>query len=333
MSVALLATLVVTLISRAAAAQDEVVMRAAEQLLRADTSLRRIWPGFWSTGPVVALGPFKGGTLVVHGDGKALGLASSPWQGSSPSVFRGRVSTNATPGPSAAFDLFAEVGGRAMVSVQAFGTLAPFRDHSELVPWTHDSGATLVATAIHESFHLHQWSHFEPLPGQPFWSANTQPTQPYRSWLDSSWVRDALSAERASLKTALDQSSCNSLMDIVKQYDEQREDRLRRMPPPFKQYEDAHERAEGIANWIGYIGLQYAAPNMLRDAEAVVAHDLHYPYLDSGGTAYRGWDAYALYHLYVVGAAKLAMLYRCGPKDWTTRIEKGEDLEHVLVRR
>jgi hypothetical protein len=105
------------------------------------------------------------------------------------------------------------------------------------------------------------------------------------------------------------------------------------MPPPFKPYEDAHERAEGIANWIGYIGLQLAAPNMLRDAETVVAHDLHYAYLDSGGTAYRGWDAYALCHLYVVGAAKSAMLYRCSPKDWTTRIEKGEDLEHVLVRR
>jgi hypothetical protein len=319
--------------SNVAEAQREVPVRVAEGLLRADSSLRQLWPGFWTEGPLVALSPAKGKTLVVHGPDVRLASVIEELRDALPESLKGRASFVSDPGPLASYGLFAEIGGKAMVSVRVFGTFAPFRQHSEAVPWTGDSVATMTVTAVHESFHLYQWREFTPSPGQPLPFANIMPVRPHQSWLDSSWVQEALRRERTSLSRALSQTSCDQVQVELNRYTEQRDDRLVKMPRPFAAYENAHERAEGLANRIGYVGLSRVAPDMLSDADVIVQHDLANSYLGESGRPYAGWSSFATYHLYVVGAAKSSLLSRCGPADWQRRVQAGESLQQVLSRR
>lgn len=319
--------------SNVAEAQREVPVRVAEGLLRADSSLRRLWPGFWTEGPLVALYPAKGKTLVVHGPEVRLASVVEELRDAIPESLEGRATFVSDPGPPASYDLFAEIGGKAMVSVRVFGTFAPFRQHSEVVPWTGDSVATMIVTAVHESFHLYQWREFSPSPGQPMPFANTMPVKRHQSWLDSSWVQDALRRERTSLSRALRHTRCNQVQEELNHYTKQRDDRLFKMPSPFAAYENAHERAEGLANWIGYVGLSRVAPDMLSDADVMLQHDLANSYLGESGRPYTGWSSFATYHLYVVGAAKASLLSRCGPADWQRRVQAGESLQQVLLPR
>lgn len=319
--------------SNVAEAQREVAVRVAEGFLRADSSLRRLWPGFWTEGPLVALYPAKGKTLVVHGPNVRLTSVIDDHSGAIPASLKERASLVADPGPVTEYDLYAEIGGRAMVSVRAFGTFAPFRQHSEEVPWTRDSVATMIVTAVHESFHLYQWSAFNPSPGQLFPFANILPVQPHKSWADSAWVQDALRGERTFLSRALSLARCDQVQPELNRYTEQRNARLSRMPSAFAAFENGHERAEGVANWIGYVGLSRVAPDMLSGADVMLQHDLANSYLDESGRPYSGWRSLASYHLYVAGAAKASLLSRCGPAGWQQRIQAGEYLQQVLVGR
>jgi hypothetical protein len=160
--------------------------------------------------------------------------------------------------------------------------------------------------------------------------ANTAPLKPYVAFLDSLWVMDALTNERAVLRRAVVASSCTQTRGQLKEYTAIRDRRLASLPEPFLAYEDAHERAEGIANWVGYEGVHRASTHDMAGVRRTVAGDLEFSYRDGAGHAYRGWDAYALWHLYVTGAAKTTIISRCGVANWRERIAEGASLQQLL---
>jgi hypothetical protein len=245
-------------------------------------------------------------------------------------MFSGRATRLPLSGPAAPYDLYFEVYGHSMVAVRAFGTFAALRRNGEGVPWMNDSVAAMIVVAVHESFHRYQLEHVEPLIGQPSSWANLTPIQPYRSWLDSTWVVEALVAERQALEGVSRAPTCREAAASMHRYIAARDGRLARMPVPFRGYEDAQERTEGVANWLGYVGLHRAVADLAPDVTSIVQRDLRESFLDNHGEPYRGYEAYTMYHLYVVGAAKAQLLSECGSRDWRRRVDQGATLQGLL---
>jgi len=334
--------LFVALLSRPASAQktgavsnepspgEGVALKAATQLINAQDDLAKIWPGFWNAEHVVGIYPVRSGTLVLHPldeqvgeDPAASGLVLPATLRHRASLLPGRVGH----GP---FDLRFQLGDRLIAVVSLIPPFAPYRGTVSEMGWLSDSAASLVMFAVHESFHGYQMTAWRTQPGQVMVLANSLPLKPYLAMLDSQWVMDAFAAERAALSRAVSAASCPETYMQLKGYAAIRDKRLAKLPGPFRAYEDAHERAEGIANWVGYESVHRAVTHDPAGVRRTVLGDLEFSYRNGSGKAYQGWDAYSLWHLYVTGAAKTEILARCGPVNWQARIAEGSSLQQLL---
>jgi hypothetical protein len=311
-------------------AGETVALRAATQLINARSDLAKIWPGFWGAEHVFGIFPVRAGTLVLHPQDNPVGEDPAVSGVILPATLKGRASLLPGRVGHGYFDLYFKLGDRLIAAVSLIPPFAPYRGTASEMGWLSDSTASLVMFAVHESFHGYQTSTWRPLPDQVMVFANSLPLKPHLAMLDSLWVLDAFAGERAALKRAVGAASCAETYMQFKSYSAIRDERLAKLPGPFRAYEDAHERAEGIANWVGYEGVHRAVTHDLAGVGRTVLGDLEFSYRDGSGKAYRGWDAYSLWHLYVTGAAKTAILARCGSADWRARIAEGASLQQLL---
>jgi len=314
-----------------AQAGEGVALKAAMQLIESRDRLATIWPGFWDATHVFGIFPVRSGTLVLHPRGERWGDDPAVYGLALPAALIGRAAFVPNRVGMAVFDLNFRVGDRVITVVSLIPPFAPYRGTVSESGWLADSTSSLVMFAVHESFHGYQRMYWRPLPDSPVVFAILEPVKPHQAWLDSLWVTEALAIERATLKRAVDALSCAQSSEHVTRYDVLREARLARMPEPFRAYEDAHERAEGIANWVGYEGAHRASTHDTAGVRRTVSDDLAFSYRDGSGQALRGWSAYSSWHLYATGAAKTFVIARCELSDWQARVAKGATLQ-VLLR-
>lgn len=309
---------------------EAVALKAATQLVEFRGELSRIWPSFWDSAHVFGIYPVRAGTLVIHP--RDLSVGEDPVRSGLklPEVLNGRASLITGRVGTGYFDLKFTIGDRRIAVVSLIPPFAPYRGTAKEMDWLSDSVASLVMFAVHESFHGYQASAWRPLSGSPVVYAMTDAVTPILAAVDSQWVTAALAEERAFLGRALMASSCAQVVASLRQYSTVREVRLARLPRSFRAYEDAHERAEGIANWVGYEAVHRVATHDTRGVLRTIAGDLEFSYRDASGNVYRGPDAYQLWHLYATGSAKTAMIARCGRADWQRRIAEGATLQQLL---
>lgn len=318
------------LTSSTPSAGEAVALKAATQLVAFQGALGRIWLGFWDSAHVFGIFPVRAGTLVIHP--RDLGIGEDPARSGLkvPAALNGRVSLITGRVGTWPFDLKFKIGDRRIAVVSLIPPFAPYRGTVTEMDWLSDSLASLVMFAVHESFHGYQASTWRALSGSPVVFAMTDAVMPYLAAIDSQWVTAALTEERAILRRALMASSCVQVVAPLRQYSALREVRLARLPEPFRAYEDTHERAEGIANWVGYEAVHRVVTHDARGVRRTIAGDLEFGYRDAFGNVYRGRDAYQLWHLYATGSAKTAIISQCGLADWQTRIAEGATLQQLL---
>lgn len=317
-------------ISSTPSAGEAVALKSATQLAAFQGELARIWPGFWDSAHIFGIFPVRGGTLVLHPRGLRIGEDPARSGLEVPAVLQGRASLITGRVGKGYFDLKFKIGDRRIAVVSLIPPFAPYRGTVTEMDWLSDSVASLVMFAAHESFHGYQASTWRALSGSPVVFAMTDAVMPYLASLDSQWVTTALTEERAVLRRALMASSCAQKVAPLRQYSALRDVRLARLSGPFRAYEDGHERAEGIANWVGYEAVRRVTTHDARGVLRTIAGDLEFGYRDASGAVYRGRHAYQLWHLYATGSAKTAIIARCGPADWQTRIAEGATLQQLL---
>ena len=209
--------------------------------------------------------------------------------------------------------------------------MATQRGASADARWATDSVASFVLFVVHESLHHFQLQKFAPLPTQASPLANQTAVRPHRALVGESLIESMLERERALLASAIEAPSCSTAADTLQHYRRARLERLRRLPAVFVGFEDAHERAEGLATWIGLLGVHQLMTRDTSGARRDVVSDLREGYRDSSGRPFEGWARYASWHLYATGAGKAALLDRCAASSWRVAVTSGETLESLLA--
>lgn len=300
---------------------------AAVALLENAGRLGSIWSGFWGPQYAVALYPVRGATLVVGNVGQLAGVGSLAGLGIPQEFYPNAVLLEGVPdGP---FRLDYPFLGRMIAAVRVGGPLGQYQPGSADVPWLDDPSASAVALAVHEGFHAYQVEVFATLPGSaaPLPGPDLTPTRAHRSWFEINRVQTDLAAERDLLREALATRSSADAENPLGRYYTLRARRLAQLPETMQRFEEAQERWEGVATWVGYeavcLVLALDADATRRHIAADLRRDAPMP---------TGWDFYFRWHLYAAGAAKVELLSRAGGTSWQQELEGGESLDG-LVRR
>lgn len=299
---------------------------AASVLVAAESELSRIWPGYWREDHAFGIYPVNGGTMVVfppNEDGPGVPLAADDL----PMEILGRAYL-VEGVPSGPFVLDFPAGEKTIASVMVLPPFAQPQSRTEHAAWLADPVASLVMFVAHEGFHTHQIATFVPVPGgSPM--ADMVPVTPFRDLIDEPSIKNALEAERNVLRTALLNVGEADAPAAIAAYLDLKERRLGQMPPAFLDFENAHERMEGVAQWVGYHAVERAFALEPGSTLALIVADL-------GGRAgdgpTDGWDGYREWHLYTAGAAKAELLARLGPEEWQADLEGGAVLDDLLRR-
>jgi hypothetical protein len=303
---------------------EPIALAAAAALVSSEGELARIWPGYWDSNHAFGIFPVFGMTMVVfppHETGPGAVLASNDV----PAELRGRAYLIEEV-PSPPFDLAFAAGGKTIASAMVAPPPSRSNSDSASVLWLGDPVAYQVMFIAHESFHTYQIASFLPVRGgNPL--ANLAPVLSYRHLLSDLRVVASLQAERQTLRSALLAQSEDEARSLIGAYAKLKRDRLAGMPDPFGHFENAHERMEGVAQWVGYRAVAIAMNFEARVTLELLAADLEGSWANVPAD---GWDGYWQWHLYATGAAKAELLSRIGHADWQLRVEQGSSLDELL---
>ncbi len=312
-------------------AQLPVAIRAAAHLAEHEDQVRKLWPGFWDTRFTYGVFPVNGGTLVMHPRGERPAGTIPPVDIALPTILKERAAFVPERQGSFFFDFEFRLGSQRIPAFSPHGHYALQRGPSADRRWTADSAASFVLFVLHESFHAHQLKHFAPLPNESSPAANLVPMRPHRGLTEDSLFKAQLARERSLLAAAVEAPDCTAATDPLNRYVEQRKVRLTQLPAPFAAFEDAHERAEGVATWIGLAGVHRIMTGDATGPRRDVLADLREMYRDSSGEPFGdGWTQYVSWHLYATGSAKTEILARCGVSTWRLEISGGRSLQSLL---
>jgi len=202
---------------------------------------------------------------------------------------------------------------------------------SDEVGWMRDSVAGQILFTVHEAFHGYQLKHFT-WERRQLLGTDLGRIRPHHALFDSSWVMKSLLAEREALHASLAAPSCRLARDGFASFHRLRERRLGSMPAVFDEFERYQELLEGVATWVGYEGLHRVVTAEKDGALRSVLRDLRFAYLKKDGEPYEGYELFLHYHIYVAGAAKTALLSRCGSPTWKSELQGGKSPQELLER-
>lgn len=308
---------------------ESTALAAAASLLESERGLASIWPPYWDENHAFGIYPVSGGTLLLwpRQSGPPGPPLDSPGLAA---ILRGRAYL-VDEISDAPFVLDFRANGRVIAAVSVIPPFAESRTNVEDAPWLADPVASLVSFAAHEGFHTYQLASFASVQGSPKSSpaANYAVGRIYELVLEDPETRLALEAERMALRNALLAGTSDQSVSAIRDYLRAKDVRLRRAPPEVRHFEDAQERMEGIANWVGYQAVRVVFQQPLEATLRHLVSDLE------GGVPkprMQGWQGYAQWHLYVTGAAKAELLERLSPNEWRREIEVGASLDDRLHR-
>lgn len=265
--------------------------------------------------------------MVVGDVGQLAGVGSLAGLGIPQELHRNAALVEGVPdGP---FRLDYPFHGRMIAAVRVGGPLGQFQPGAEDVPWLDDPCAGAVALAAHEGFHTYQVEVFATMPGSaaPLPGPDLTPTRAHRSRFEMDRVQIDLAAERDLLREALATLSSTDAERPLGQYYTLRAQRLAQLPDTMQRFEEAQERWEGVASWVGYEAVRLVLALDVDATRRHIAGDLR-----RNAPMASGWDFYVRWHLYVAGAAKAELLSRVGGTSWQQELADGESLDG-LVRR
>ncbi len=301
--------------------------------MASEGAIADIWPGFWTQHQSFALILEDDRLLLIKPvNGNSCGATPIP-QTALPAALRGRALYAERPaGSRANAEIEVRVGTCIVPAVPVVAPAAGYRTDGARVAWFGDSVATQVMLTVHETFHSFQGDVFRGRPNGLGAFADPRDLSEHIELLKSDEFHAKLTQERAELLAAVQASSADVRWAAVRRYLSLRKTRLDALTPRLRSFEDNHERAEGVANWVGYEAARLAAATTPDGVRQAIISDFTSEWLDSSGKPYTGVERFRRWHLYLVGTAKAWLLDQFGPPTWKREITDGAALDDLLAR-
>jgi hypothetical protein len=309
-----------------------VPFRSANALVAGADGIANIWPGFWGQGPYFGMFPVDGRLLLITPPGVNSCGATPINPSALPAALHERVFQADWVGDSTTLLVLAAKLNSCVVTVfPVVGRAAQHRSDSSSVEWFGDSAATQVMFTVHELFHSYQNGAFQRRAGGIGAFADPKVLSENTELLESPEFQSQLAQEREAMLAAIRASSSSERWSHVRSYHSLRTKRLETLSPRLRSFEDNQERAEGIANWVGYEAVARVVTRRPNDVRLAIEADLASEWFDVSGRPYTGVEKYRRWHLYLVGTAKAWLLEQANPTGWKQRIADGAALEELVV--
>jgi hypothetical protein len=291
-----------------------------------------IWPGFWTKHQYFGIVALDRSLLLIKPLNGPSCEASRIPDAALPEELRGRaLGVELPPSSREIAQLEVQIGSCLVPVVPVVAPAAIFRSDSAQVAWFGDSVATQVMLTVHEVFHAFQGSVFRSRQNSVGAFADPSILSEQLGLLRSDGFQAQLALERAALLTAVRATTPAERWTSVRGYLALRRARLDALPPKMRAFEDNQERAEGVANWVGYEAVARAVTKRPEDVRDAIISDLSSEWHDLSGRPYSGVERYRRWHLYLVGTAKAWLLEQFGDASWKQEVTQGAALDDLFA--